>query len=159
MQLTKSHRAADLAELALSELEAIVSDPWSGGQRSERDIEMHVELRLNEALAMVHRIGFIIDYETSGHRANSFGPWWKTAEEDPLFDDVKRIRNLEFKRGERGLPGTTVIFQDNEDEPAGTPDDPKVVLRSNPFGVIDLLRRYLSWCQSVLIPGAEQRTL
>jgi hypothetical protein len=157
MRLTKSRRAARLARLALSELEAIVSDPWSGGQRSERDIEMLMELRQIEAVAMIRRVGSIMGVEGKG---DSFSQWWQTTNDDPLYIRVKRIRDLEFKRGDREPgSGTTVIYQYNEDEPAGTTSDPWVMLLSNPSGVLDLLREYLLWCESVLIPEAEQRTL
>jgi hypothetical protein len=66
---------------------------------------------------------------------------------------------MEFKEGERGGPGTTIIFLEDEDGPAGTTNDPSVMLPLDPSAVIDLLRRYLSWCQLVLIPEGENHTL
>jgi hypothetical protein len=53
------------------------------------------------AIAAVHRVGSIIDYETKGHRTQQFGDWWKETQHEPLFLFLREVRNAEFKRGER----------------------------------------------------------
>lgn len=53
------------------------------------------------AVAMIRRVGSIIDEESRGRRTNAFGEFWTQTADDPLHKFIVEVRNAEFKRGER----------------------------------------------------------
>ena len=76
------------AEHTLADLEAVADD-------SERFRDEFVP-----CIAMIQRVGSVLDEESQGHRTSAFGGFWQQTSADPLFQSMADIRNAEFKRGE-----------------------------------------------------------
>jgi hypothetical protein len=89
MILERSRRALDQAEQAFAKLSAVAVD------NSEQFRDEFVS-----CIAMIHRVGPIIDAESKRHRTHAFGTWWTATAQDPLFHFITEVRNAEFKRAE-----------------------------------------------------------
>lgn len=86
MILERSRKALNEAEEALARLAAADVEQFRG--------------EFIPCIAMIQRVGPILDSESKGHRTHAFGAWWQITGQDPLFKFISDVRNAEFKRGE-----------------------------------------------------------
>lgn len=77
MNLPQSRKAFDLAEQAFGRLGSVASN--GDAFRDE----------FVPCIAMIQRVGPIIDQEKKGHRTHNFGTWWNAMAHHPLFEGCK----------------------------------------------------------------------
>ncbi|GAA1821437.1 hypothetical protein HC028_11335 [Planosporangium flavigriseum] len=90
MDLPKSRTAYRQAERAFDKLSALADAAGADEFRDE----------FVSCIGMIQRVGPILYNETKGHRTATFGAWWQTTGQDPLFRFMADVRNAEFKRAE-----------------------------------------------------------
>lgn len=175
MILRRSREALRLAEQAFDELSVCARDIGSEKFRDE----------FVSCIAMIARVGSMIDSETDGCRTIAFGNWWKESEQDSLLRFIKDVRNAEFKRGDNrknvhhyryvydSAPASDSVGRKLSGKPPGAssatrrrvqPDTPGTdtslwFFRGGQYGgqeVIPLLRRHLDWLGQTIISKAER---
>ena len=79
-----------------------------------RDVAFRVEFI--PCIAMIQRVGPIIDQEAKGHRTQSFGTWWESTTQDPLFQFFKGSEECGVKAS-RGVKRAEHDLHHNCDAP------------------------------------------
>jgi hypothetical protein len=175
MILKLAREALRLAEKAFDRLSVCARDTDSDEFRDE----------FVSCIAMIGRVGPMIDSETKGCRTPVFGNWWKTTAQERLLRFITEVRNAEFKRGENRTnvhhyryvsdsacaSDTVSVGGELSGQPAGLSAKGPVqssapVAKSslwffsggqyNGQEVIPLLRRHLDWLDQTVIPEAER---
>jgi hypothetical protein len=176
MVLRRTREALRLAERAFDELSVCARDTGSEQFRDE----------FVSCIAMISRVGSLMDSETAGRRTSAFGNWWKATKQDPLLCFVTDVRNAEFKRGENrknvhhyryiydSVPASESVGGESTDKlPVASPvvhaqaqrntlasDASLWFFRGGHYDgheVVPLLRRHLDWLGQTVIPEAERR--
>jgi hypothetical protein len=175
MILRRTRDALRLAEQAFDELSVCARDTESEKFRD----------KFVSCIAMIGRVGSMIDSETDGSRTIAFGNWWEKTKHDPLLRFIKDVRNAEFKRGDNrknvhhyryvydSAHASDRVGGQLSGEPPGAssatplqvqPDTPGTdaslwFFRGGQYDgqeVIPLLRRHLDWLGQTIIPEAER---
>jgi hypothetical protein len=126
-------------------------------------------------IATVRRVGDVLAREARRIGRAQFEPYWKGVEQDPLFQEVIRIRNLSLKRGEDTIraewreadftydPARARASVPRVIYPIGQADmakhfRPTWLIADGPYAgqeVIPLVRQCVEWFRVVVVPTAE----
>jgi hypothetical protein len=88
VELVRTRTALASAEKEFALLESVV----------HQDTEFRH--RFVSFVAMMKRVGSILDTETQRKRTDAFGRWWAQEKQDATLKALNDIRNAEFKQGE-----------------------------------------------------------
>ncbi|MEA2202938.1 MAG: hypothetical protein QOI89_3651 [Solirubrobacteraceae bacterium] len=175
MVLKRAREALRLAEKALDELSVCARDTGNEQFRDE----------FVSCIAMIGRVGSMIDSETAGCRTSAFGNWWKATGQDPLLRFVTEVRNAEFKRSENrntvhhhrylydSAPTSDRVGGEVSGKPSIASSAVPIRAQRNTMAtdasfwlfrggrydgheVTPLLRRHLDWLGQTIIPEAER---
>jgi hypothetical protein len=126
-------------------------------------------------IATVRRIGDVLAREARRISRAKFEPYWKGVQQDPRFQEVKRIRDLSLKRGEESIrvdwreadfrydPARARTSVPRVMYPVGYADrakhfQPVWLIADGPYAgqeVIPVVRQYVEWFRNVVVPTAE----